>query len=85
MSTIEQLAVGFFGLTSSGKLSRFRNTVVRFFGLIFSVAAILFIRLLTFNESGRIKALLAYVIKVELWTNASACAPAHSYTSLWVG
>jgi hypothetical protein len=40
LSTIEQLAVGFFGLTS-GKLSRFRNTFVRFFGPFISVVVIL--------------------------------------------
>lgn len=51
LSTIEQLAVGFFGLTS-GKLSRFRNTFVRFFGLIFSVVAIMVSTVLLVQSDG---------------------------------
>lgn len=51
LSTIEQLAVGFFGLTS-GKFSQFRNTFVRFFGLIFSVVAIMVSSVLLAESDG---------------------------------
>jgi membrane associated rhomboid family serine protease len=51
LSTMEQLAVGFFGLTW-GKLSRFRNTFVRFFGLIFSVVAIMVLAVLLVRSDG---------------------------------
>lgn len=51
LSTIERLAVGFFGL-SSGKCSQLRNTCVRFFGLIVSVVMIMVTTVLLVQSDG---------------------------------
>jgi membrane associated rhomboid family serine protease len=51
LSTIERLAVDFFGL-SSGKSSRLRNTLVRFFGLIISVVTIMVTTVLLVQSDG---------------------------------
>ena len=51
LSTIERLAVSFFGL-SSGKYSQIRNTLVRFCGLIFSVVTIMITTIVLSQSDG---------------------------------
>jgi hypothetical protein len=50
-STIERMAISFFGL-SSGKWSELRNTFFRFFGLIISVIAIMVTTVLLVQSDG---------------------------------
>lgn len=51
VSTIERLAVGFFGV-ATGKLSSIRNNLVRFCGLIFSVFLIMITTVLLVQSDG---------------------------------
>lgn len=51
ISTIERLAVGFFGI-STGNCAQFRNNLVRFCGLIFSVFLIMITTVLLVGSDG---------------------------------